>query len=281
MSRALVKFFFLCLLLSSLGACSTWMSLWGDEEGASSDSGESRAPASSSGEVAIDNSLPATGLPVSDSDDRQGPNLSASEFNSKMSYSNDASSRGYRRNASPWDGLGPTNEGSLWDDTAQDNFYFVRNNMFRVGDIIVVTVEQGINDTLNTRISALVNRGAPSMLAAATSNAVQNAMGVRTPAELSASGAKPNNAEIAAAATKAAIQEMRGPDRFVDVDELTVRITEILPRNTFRVSGGRRVYIRNAPYQLKLNGIVRSEDVSASRVIASGRVLDSKLELTR
>lgn len=184
-----------------------------------------------------------------------------------------------RRKADPFDGTGPVNEGSLWDPEAQDNFYFSKNLMHKVGDLLVVKMEPEVSDALNLRIAAVVGRSSVQQVVAdeagkAVGTAVEQKVGDAT-----------GNANIAkavgAAATDRAVASLDEKPRYVDLDEVSVRIAEVLPRNAYRIEGGKRITIRNSPYQLKYSGVVRDEDIGAGSIITSSKVIDSRLEMAK
>ena len=55
-----------------------------------------------------------------------GPDLASNEFAREQRLNDEGAQRGIRRNADPWMGVGPSNEGSLWIPDTQDNFFYLQ-----------------------------------------------------------------------------------------------------------------------------------------------------------
>lgn len=239
-----------------------------------------RAPASVGRAITIDNGSNNAGASLaSAAPEPSGPNLGANEFAAQARVANERASKGFRSSADPWDGTGPVNEGSLWNPDSQDNFYFSKNLLHKVGDILIVKVENDVNDALNTKVASILERNTVNEVVAdeagkAVTDAVSKKVGT-------AIGNQNIGNAVGAAAGARAVAAIETKQKYIDLEDIPVRIVATLPRNTFRVEGSRRVMIRNAPYQLKLSGIVRDEDIGGSALIASNKVLESKMELTR
>lgn len=181
----------------------------------------------------------------------------------------------------PWFGTGPANEGSLWNGQSQDNFYFTVNTSFKVGDIIYVAVDQDVNDSLNSKIAALLGEKGKSTRRIASeeiANEVGGAVGDRV-------GQAVGNGRIGDAVGRDVGQSVQSQldidEKYVNIDRIPVRIIEALDQNLFRVEGDRKIFIRNAPYRVAMSGRIRHEDLSAEGSIDSTKVLESKLELTK
>jgi hypothetical protein len=145
-----VKYFF--LVFFAVGCASTmknWRaSLMGDSEVSS------RSPASTQ-ELSIENK---SGTALDDETDALGPDLASHELVPGQSHYNEKSSLGFRRNANPWYGTQPDNEGSLWNSDSQDGFLFSKNLLHKIGDIIIVKIEPDISETLNEKIDSMLGR---------------------------------------------------------------------------------------------------------------------------
>ncbi|HVJ66045.1 MAG TPA: flagellar basal body L-ring protein FlgH [Bdellovibrionota bacterium] len=269
------------LVLMSFTGCSSFMgdmrsAMLGEESVAEPQ--VDRAPASTgNNRVEIDNrtgadySVPAPGP--------RGPTLGNNDFAHFSSQQNAKSTQGFRSGANPWGGVGTANEGSLWRDDTQDNFYFARNVIYSVGDLFVVNIDTEINDALNLRIAQILGRTSVQQVVAdeagktvgnEAEKQVQKVIGNDRVAE--AVGRDLEQRTIASIDSK---------PRYVDVDNVTVRITELLNRGSYRIEGTKRVFVKDAPYNVKFSGIVRDEDIGANKMIASKSVLESKVELTK
>jgi len=259
------KFFLFLLLGSFLSGCASLSDLrarvWGTDE-------SERSPASKSqnGSIVIregkfDGNF--SQAPV-------GADLGKNEFGVSSTSKNN-----------PWYGTGPENEGSLWNGDTQDNFYFTQNTFFKVGDLITVKVDTDVNDALNSKILALLGDKAKSVRKIASEEA---AGAVKD--EVSKEVDKVVKNDRLAGAIGGAIggsveTALDINERYVNIDEIPVRITESLPNRIFNVSGTKQVFIRNAPYQVVFSGKLRHEDIGKNGAIMASNVLESKLELTK
>ncbi len=268
----------LCMILSVSG-CSSLMTdlktaMLGEDS--VSESQDTRAPASAN-RVELDN---RTGADFSGPQQGpRGPTLGHSDFAHFSSHQNARSAQGFRSNSNPWSGVGPSGEGSLWKDDTQDNFYFARNTIYSVGDLMVVTIDNEINDALNLRIAQILGRtSVQQVVADEAGKAAGNAAEDQVQKVI-------KNDRIAEAVGRdiegRTIASLDSKPRYIDVDNVTVRITELLNKGSYRIEGTKRVFVKDAPYNVKFSGIVRDEDIGANKMIASKAVLESKVELTR
>lgn len=239
---------------------------------------ETREPASVAGNrVEIDNRTGADfSAPVQGP---RGPTLGDNDFARYQSQNNPKSAQGYRSNSNPWSGIGPVNEGSLWRDDTQDNFYFARNVIYNVGDLMVVNINSEINDALNLKIAQILGRTSVQQVVADEAGKAAGAGAEKQVQKVV------NNDKVAEAVGREVqertVASIDSKPRYVDIDNVTVRITEILSRGSYRIEGTKRVFVKDAPYNVKFSGIVRDEDIGASKMVASSAVLESKVELTR
>ena len=278
-----MRVLWLVLAAGSLSGCASWIksfksSLTGDDQVsvAETSAAPTRGPASI---TAYDNRSGSTLAPSSLPSASNAPDLAASEFAPLARLSDDRASRGYRRDATPWDGTGAANEGSVWNQDSQDGYLFTKNLLYKIGDIIVVKVEPEINNTLNYEIAAILGRTSVQQVAAdEAARKVASEAAKRTEKALGSPALGTAVGQAAGDATRSALDSNV---RYVDISDIPVRITETLARNSYKVEGARRVYIRNAPYQVKISGVVRDEDIGPTRMIASSRIFESKMELTK
>lgn len=259
-------------LFSLLGGCASLSDLqrmaMGEEE--SADRAPAAAKKDSSGSVIIDkrsfdgnfNKAPT------------GPNLGQNEFGVPAT-------NGGSRSNDPWYGTGVDSDGSLWDGESQNNFYFSVNTNFKVGDVIIVKVETDVNDALNSRIAALLGPKGKSVR-----NVVAEEAGRSVASKIGDEVAKATgNDKIADAVGQSAGDKVSSSldleEMYVNLDELPVRVIDMLDGRRFKVEGSRKVFIKNAPYQVVMTGVIRHEDIGRDGSILSSKVLESKLELTK
>jgi len=266
------RFLILVAMFSLLGACSSFADLKRMAMGEEEDTG--RAPAAakkdSNGSVIIDN----RSFDGNFNKAPTGPNLGANEFGVPAN-------QGGTRSSDPWYGTGVDSDGSLWEGESQNNFYFSVNTNFKVGDVVIVKVETEVNDALNSRIAALLGPKGKSVR-----NVVAEEAGRSVASKVGDEVAKAvGNDKIADAVGQSAGEKVTSSldleEMYVNLDELPVRITDMLDGRRFKVEGSRKVFIKNAPYQVVMTGVVRHEDIARDGSILSSKVLESKLELTK
>lgn len=267
-----------CALMLGFTGCASFAEL---QQIARGDDTASRSPASASsgGNNGASILIEDRSYDGKDKITAAGPDLSKTEFGAQGNWLKNGSDNNQRTGFDPWFGTGPENEGSLWRQDTQDNFYFSRNTKFKVGDVILVKVEPAVNDSLNSRIAGIIGRNSVRQVVAdETAKAVGDKVSsevkkvIGNDAIAKAVGADAQGRAAAAVETK---------ERYVSVDEIPVRLVEYMNGGRFRVEGASRVLIKGAPYQVQLKGILREEDVQGNGSIASNQILQSKLELTK
>lgn len=211
------------------------------------------------------------------------PNLGASEFAANQKLFDEKAQRGYRRNADPWTATGNYNEGSLWNPDVQDSYLFTRNMLFKVGDFVMIKIEPDLGESLNTKLAALYKpaNSKPNLKETIADEAGKAAGAKVGDALEKATG----NQNIGAAAnsevqtrTIAALSEKV---RYFTTKEMPVRIVEISGRGSIKVAGSKKLFLKNGSFDLKVAGLLREEDIGPSRLVASSRLMDSKVEIVK
>ena len=214
--------------------------------------------------------------------DGGGPNLSAHEFAPQMKLGNDRAQKGYRTaNADPWANSGPYNEGSLWNPDSQDNFYFTRNLVYKVGDFITVKLDPDLMESLNSKMASLYAPTKPSVKSVIAEQAGAAAGSKVGAAIEKATGNSAVGAAIGDDIKDRTIASLQDKPRYFTTKEITVRVTETGTRGTVRVEGNKKLFLRSASFDLKFGGVVREDDIGSGRSVASNRVMDSKVELSK
>ncbi len=193
------------------------------------------------------------------------------------------------------------NEGSLWGSDGQTNYYFTKNKIRGVGDIVTLTAEADLIRDMGTevrrkltprekdieydlateRVRAAANGGDKASDKVATSSAAPE----RAPAK-EAAAAKPGSG---AGQEEAPAREVTLAD--VDVsksleiksgDSMMGEIIERYPNGNYKVRATKRVPYRNgAARMISLVGVVRGVDISEEDVIPSSKLYEYRIEATR
>lgn len=263
------------LILLSLVGCASTMKSWRDAMLGNEDASGGRSPASPQ-ELSVDNK---SGTNVSPDAEASGPDLTQNELMSGQQHYNQKSSYGFRRNANPWYGTQADNEGSLWNPDSQDGFLFSKNLLHKLGDIIIVKLEPDVTTTMNEKVDEVLGRNTLNQVLADEAGKA-----AKTKVKDKVSKALGNSAvgeAVSEEVKNRTVSSIDGKAKAIDVENVAVRITAYGPRNTFFVQGARKVYIRNSPYKLKVEGIVRDEDIGPTSVVSSNMVFESKVEIVK
>jgi flagellar basal body L-ring protein FlgH len=274
--RAFVRVAGLATVVCALSACSSMRDFFLGQN----DEASSRAPAS-----VVDASVSETNT-QSSSDGRapasvQPATLGANENANEIRLNDDRAHRGYRSNSDPWLGTASDNEGSLWNGETQDNFYFSRNNQFKVGDFVIMKLDNDLSESLNLKMATLYQPDHKSTRTVVAEEAGKAAGDKIANAVAKVTGNANVGAAVGADVADRAIASIDGNEKLFDLQEVPLRITEVLPRGGLRVEGTKKIFKKNVAFDLKVEGTIRDEDIGPSRTIASSRLMESKVELTK
>jgi len=193
------------------------------------------------------------------------------------------------------------NESSLWASDGQTNYYFTKNKIRGVGDLVNVTIEDPLLKDVGREI--LRNLSQPEReyeLARAQERLTRKAMGLpeddqpqpqktdkiaqtaaapeRTPA--GAEGAAPKNpADIKVPeATPADVNVLKSLD-IKGGDPIMAEIVERYPNGNYRVRAVRRIpYKGGKPRMVSFVAIAKGSDISEDDVITSGKLYEYRVE---
>jgi flagellar basal body L-ring protein FlgH len=194
------------------------------------------------------------------------------------------------------------NEGSLWASDGQTNYYFTKNKVRGVGDIITVSMEDGlirdmgleIRHTLNERERDVEMALAEDRARARTASADTSATGAngQKTDSVASSAAAPNRAPASGASANAANADApKVMPSDVDVskslelkagDTMMAEIIERYPNGNYKIRGTKRVLYKNgAPRLVNLIGVVKGSDIAEDDTVPSGKLYEYRLEAVR
>lgn len=280
--QAALLFGLLGLAIFSSGCASFNSMIWGEPDTTVAGDANARAPASIDPENDGDDTRSVDTEVRQTVEELSGQGISGSEFSSIARRSDDRARRGFRRNASPWEGVETENEGSLWNSENQSNFYFTRNMTFNMGDLITLEFEPEDSEVLNTRLTGLYR----PLLKPTTKEVVAEEAGKAAQAKVAeeVAGAIKNDAIANAVGqdvkdrTVAAINPKK---RYFTSKDMTLRVTEVTNKGVIKVEGLKKLFLKNANFDLKVSGMLREQDIGAERRVASSRLLDAKMEIVK
>jgi flagellar basal body L-ring protein FlgH len=282
-ARNFVKVMVLLMVVGKMTACASLRDFFMNDGQDSDQSSRNIASFStedntSSGEKDL---LKAVGSLPEYQENAVGPDLGRNEYANLQRLYNERSRVGYRSHSDPWDGAGTNNEGSLWDPNTQDNFYFTRNMKFRVGDFITLTVDPDMSESINTRMNGLYKPKRKS-----TRNVIAAEAGKLAGAKVEKAISKDlKNSElsrsVAQDVTDLTQEALEARNRYFTTREIPVRVVEVNNRGQLRVTGTKKLFLRNASFDLTISGLIREDDIESSRMIASSKLMESKVDLTK
>jgi flagellar basal body L-ring protein FlgH len=199
-------------------------------------------------------------------------------------------------------------EGSLWASDGQTNYYFTKNKVRSIGDIIALKLEkdlhqdiaQEIKRTLNPRerehelilaqerlrAQAQTPERTPASAAAGQKSAVQK---VPAKAKEREPSLTPSDAETLGSANSPAVRDATYAD--IDVapnlelkpeDLIMGEIVERYPNGNYKIRGIKKIpYKAGNPRLVSIVGIVKSTDITEDDSILSGKLYEYRLEAAR
>ena len=196
-----------------------------------------------------------------------------------------------------------TNEGSLWASDGQTNYYFTKNKIRGVGDIVSVKVEEGlVKDSANEIARTLNMRERQAELDLAQDRIRAKTLGLPDPDAKSdavaSSSAAPNRQPAAAPALTP--EEIKKADKDGDIrratsadvdvaksmalkpgDNIMSEIIERYPNGNYKVRGSKKVAYGNSYRILSMVSIVKGSDIGEDDSVASGKLYEYRLEALR
>jgi flagellar basal body L-ring protein FlgH len=185
------------------------------------------------------------------------------------------------------------NEGSLWGSDGQTNYYFTKNKVRSVGDIVTITIEDGLIKDIGTEVKRTLDENekqaemglAQQRANARVSGGDKNKDSISTsqaaPAPNAGSGGPAPAALLGAQVTPADIDVSKSIE-LKPGDVVMAEITERYPNGNYKISGTKRVIYKNgSPRLVNLVGVVRGSDIGDNDTVASGKLYEYRLEAIR
>jgi flagellar basal body L-ring protein FlgH len=190
------------------------------------------------------------------------------------------------------------NEGSLWASDGQTNYYFTKNKIRGVGDILTINVEEGLlkDIGLESRRS-LTEREREYELMAAQERLRQKAMGIGEKDKkdsVASSAAAPARGPAGDGKAEAAKTEVDVPQAtYADVDvtksldikagdQMMAEIVERYPNGNYKVRATKKIpYKGGVPRLVSLVGVVKGSDISEEDTVPSGKLYEYRVDTSR
>jgi flagellar basal body L-ring protein FlgH len=179
------------------------------------------------------------------------------------------------------------NEGSLWASDGQTNYYFTKNKVRTVGDIVNISLEDGLIKDIGAEIKRKLSPAEQDreLFSAQERLKKRNEGGEGGAAAGQGSGA----AAAGPAKESAEVVGITAAD--VDVtkslevktgDTMMAEIVDRYPNGNYRIRGSKRIPYKNgAPRMMTVMGVVRGSDIGDDDVVSSGKLYEYRLEALR
>ena len=173
-----------------------------------------------------------------------------------------------------------TIDGSIYNSTSS-GFFASDRRAKSIGDILTVTLNESLSasksttnttskaDTFGVTLPPLFSNGAA---AGSVANKLDNQLGVGNGTLNSADFTAGANQSFAGAGTAAQTNTLTG--------SMTVTIIKVFPNGNLEIKGQKKLALNDGSEYLRISGIIRPEDISASNTIASSNIADAKITYT-
>ncbi len=186
-----------------------------------------------------------------------------------------------------------TNEGSLWASDGQTNYFFTKNKVRGVGDIVSVVVEADLLRDVAIEVARTLSPkekdyelelAQERILSGGGSDQVKSSSSGanRAPATAGASGSQP--AGLVGGETRQASTGDIDLSKSLGIkagDTIMAEIIERYPNGNYKIRGTKKVPYRNATRLVSMLAIVRGADISDDDTTPSGKLYEYRLEANR
>ena len=184
------------------------------------------------------------------------------------------------------------NEGSLWASDGQTNYYFTKNKIRGVGDIVSVVIDSDlirdvgieVRKTLNGREKdfelALAQQRILEKTTAPGADAVNTA--AAAPARTPASGGKADDKGPAVPQATMADVDVTKSLSIKANDVFMAEILERYPNGNYKIRATKRIPYKNgSPRMISMLAVVKGTDIGEDDTVASGKLYEYRIEATR
>ena len=189
------------------------------------------------------------------------------------------------------------NDSSLWASDGQTNYYFTKNKIRGVGDLVTISAEDAfVKDTVAEITRTLSANDREDELNLAQMRLTAKAFGQEDPT--APKGAKDSINSSASAPSRAPAAKKTDEEpviptaSYADIDvgksvefkagdPIMSEIVERYPNGNYKVRGTKRIRYRNSSRLVSVVGVVRGADISEDDVINSGKMYEYRLEALR
>lgn len=187
-------------------------------------------------------------------------------------------------------------DGSLWASDGQTNYYFTKNKVRGVGDILSISVEKEFHKDAMTELTRTLNQRERDFELELAQERIKQG-GSSSSDQVGSSAASPERTPANAAPTDKEKDNKGSEDKTrvatwadIDVakstsfkagDTVMSEIIERYPNGNYKVRGTKRIPYRNGYRNLAVTAIVKGSDLGDEDSIPSGKLYEYRLEVMR
>lgn len=191
-----------------------------------------------------------------------------------------------------------TNEGSLWGSDGQTNYYFTKNKIRGVGDIVSVVIDAGMVKDLGSEVKRTLTeseryteldlaqqraatKNTPTPAGAAPAAGGSDAVATSQAAPAAAPASAPSGGILGPVVTDSDIDVSKSLDVKAG-DTVMCEIAERYPNGNYKIRGTKRLPYKNGVARLvNLTAVVKGADIADDDSVASGKLYEYRLEAIR
>ncbi|MBL7715956.1 MAG: flagellar basal body L-ring protein FlgH [Bdellovibrionales bacterium] len=186
-----------------------------------------------------------------------------------------------------------SNDGSLWASDGQTNYYFTKNKVRGVGDILSVTIEKEFHRDIMTELTRTLSQRERDMELELAQERIKNgnvgadkvgssaASPERAPAAANGEKEKKDTEEKSARTATWADVDVSKSTQLKEGDTVMSEIVERYPNGNYKIRGTKRIPYRNGFRSLAVSAIVKGSDLGDEDTVPSGKLYEYRLEVTR
>jgi flagellar basal body L-ring protein FlgH len=193
------------------------------------------------------------------------------------------------------------NEGSLWASDGQTNYYFSKNKVRGVGDILTINLEAGlVRDIAQDARRTLSPREREFEMNLAQERLRAKALGLPGPDgpadgkdQVASSAAAPARSPAASPSATPAPEVDIPSAKLTDIDvgkslalkagdTMMAEIVERYPNGNYKIRGTKRVPYKGGPPRfVNLTAVVKGTDIAEDDTVASSKLYEYRIDATR
>ena len=184
------------------------------------------------------------------------------------------------------------NEGSLWASDGQTNYYFTKNKIRGVGDIVSVVIDADLIRDVGLEVRKTLNgREREFELSLAQQRLVEKAAtpgndalntGAAAPARTLPNGGKPDEKGPAIPQATLADVDVTKSLSIKATDVFMAEILERYPNGNYKIRATKRIPYKNGtPRMISMLAVVKGTDIGEDDSVPSGKLYEYRIEATR